>query len=140
VPIRFDCPSCGRHLSFKLAIFGTLFCVALITGASVFAISRKQSEPIAEKTQPDSAPSREAETDKASSGDAAISLSAEALYKKASPAVVRIDARDSEFNLISGSGFVVSEDGLIATNYTSSKAPSPRWLYSGMARSIGSRA
>jgi tetratricopeptide (TPR) repeat protein len=45
------------------------------------------------------------------------SLSAEVLFKKASPGVVRIDARDSGSHLIQGSGFLVSEDGLVATNY-----------------------
>jgi tetratricopeptide (TPR) repeat protein len=44
-------------------------------------------------------------------------LSPEEIFKAASPAVVRIDVRDRESKLIGqGSGFLISEDGLIATN------------------------
>ena len=46
------------------------------------------------------------------------SLSADEVFAKASPAVVRVEVRDSQFRLIGqGSGFLVSEDGLIATNH-----------------------
>jgi S1-C subfamily serine protease/cytochrome c-type biogenesis protein CcmH/NrfG len=44
-------------------------------------------------------------------------LSAEALFKQASPAVVRIDVRDGDSDRGFGSGFLISEDGLVATNY-----------------------
>jgi tetratricopeptide (TPR) repeat protein len=45
-------------------------------------------------------------------------LSADALFEKASPAVLRVEVLDQDFSLIGqGSGFLVSEDGLIATNY-----------------------
>lgn len=45
-------------------------------------------------------------------------LSADALFKRASPAVVRVEVRDRELkSQTQGSGFFVSEDGLIVTNY-----------------------
>jgi hypothetical protein len=47
-----------------------------------------------------------------------LSLSADEVFAKASPAVVRVEVHDSQFQLIGqGSGFLVSEDGLIATNH-----------------------
>jgi|GEM_PF-2713273 len=52
------------------------------------------------------------------SGDRAKELSADALFKKASPAVVRVEVRDGELKpTAEGSGFFVSDDGLIVTNY-----------------------
>lgn len=45
-------------------------------------------------------------------------LSAEAIFADASLAVVRVEVRDQAFKLIGeGSGFLVTEDGLVATNY-----------------------
>jgi tetratricopeptide (TPR) repeat protein len=45
-------------------------------------------------------------------------LSAEAIFKQASPAVVRVEVRDRDSKVIGqGSGFLVSEDGLVATNH-----------------------
>ncbi|MCZ6652959.1 MAG: tetratricopeptide repeat protein [Planctomycetota bacterium] len=48
----------------------------------------------------------------------AQSPSAAAIFAKASPAVVRVEVRDSDFRLVGqGSGFLISEDGLIVTNH-----------------------
>jgi tetratricopeptide (TPR) repeat protein len=45
-------------------------------------------------------------------------LPAEELFAKASPAVVGVEVRDRTFKLIGqGSGFLVSEDGVVATNH-----------------------
>lgn len=67
-------------------------------------------------------------------------LSAEAIFAAASPAVVRVEVRDRTFNLIGlGSGFVVSTDGLVATNQhviQNAYLPLSRFL---MARSTPSR-
>ena len=50
--------------------------------------------------------------------DARAALSAEELFKRASPAVVRIVVRDEKFKEIGlGSGFFVSSDGILVTNY-----------------------
>jgi len=47
-----------------------------------------------------------------------LELSARELFEKASPAVVRIEVRDRRSKLVAqGSGFFVSDDGLIVTNY-----------------------
>ncbi|MCX5685448.1 MAG: trypsin-like peptidase domain-containing protein [Planctomycetota bacterium] len=47
-----------------------------------------------------------------------MALSAEELFKRASPAVVRIIVRDEKFKEIGlGSGFFVSSDGILVTNY-----------------------
>ena len=49
---------------------------------------------------------------------AAAPLPPERLFAQASPAVVRVELRDSRFRLIGeGSGFLVSEDGLVVTNH-----------------------
>jgi S1-C subfamily serine protease len=45
------------------------------------------------------------------------SLSAEAVFKKASPAVVLVEVRLSDSRIRQGSGFLVTADGMIATNY-----------------------
>src|SRR5262249_49099501 len=77
-----------------------------------------QRAPLAESSRPDRVTPQEGDTNNPDAGKSAISLSAESLFKKASPAVVRIEVRDANNSKLgSGSGFVVSKEGLVATNY-----------------------
>ena len=55
---------------------------------------------------------------KDASGGKRASLTAEQLFAQAAPAVVLVTVRDTTFRLIGqGSGFFVSQDGLLATNH-----------------------
>jgi tetratricopeptide (TPR) repeat protein len=161
MPIRFDCPSCGRRLFFPAvhggkvalcpgcrtpvqlpalkqsgavlactsekeepfarneakrrinkrhvaAVIATFFCVVLATGTVVFAISTNRRTD---------RPGNETETDEFSASTPGTPVSAEVLFRKASPAVVRVDVRDNSSHKIQGSGFLISEDGLVVTNY-----------------------
>lgn len=55
---------------------------------------------------------------KSVSTEAPKEMTAEQLYEKMSPAVVRVEVRDHEFKLIGqGSGFFASQDGLVVTNH-----------------------
>jgi hypothetical protein len=75
-----------------------------------------QALPVAHPEEPKRLPRQEVKI--APSEASGVALSAENLFKKASPAVVRVElyGRDSRLAKL-GSGFVVSEDGLIATNF-----------------------
>jgi len=112
------------HLSLsKLSaiMWAVLFSVGLGSGLSFFIANKTVSQTSAESAPPKAvepsvipSPSESARTPADSSPRES---SAKAIFADSSPAIVRVEVLDRGFNVIGhGSGFLVSEDGLIATN------------------------
>lgn len=81
------------------------------TGASVATGATVATNPAAAPVPGTPAPAPAAEA-------LAVRLSADTLYTRTAPAVVRIEVRDEKFKGLSrGTGFFVSADGLLVTNH-----------------------
>jgi hypothetical protein len=110
-------PKAVQPLVQVVLVGGVIFCCAVITWIASLTAQRGAGQQLPPK---EAAPAE-------SGGDGVAAqitsrsggtLSASELFTKASPSVVRIDVADRAGRPLSrGSGFIVSEDGLIATNH-----------------------
>lgn len=100
-----------KRPTLSLALIVSMILVAKFTMIGYAA-------PLQRSNQQTPTDSQQTDEDRAAHARQPAVPSAENVFSKASPAVVRIEVRDREFRLIGqGSGFFLSADGLIATNH-----------------------
>ncbi len=92
----------GIWISKRVAVVGSSVMLFLFVAVAVWAISKATHSPAPHGAEP-APPS---------------ALTADAIFSQASPAVVQLVIQDQdEHTIASGSGFLISTKGLIATNY-----------------------
>jgi S1-C subfamily serine protease/Flp pilus assembly protein TadD len=83
----------------------------IVQSSSIFLPKAAQGSSGVAGAPADTVPNFEDQSTKSSS------MTAEQLFARVSPSVLRVVARDGKFQISLGSGFFVSENGLLVTNY-----------------------
>lgn len=108
-----------RYAGLKAAAIGTGGVLMLVAGGFWVGSKAFTHGPEAASASVSHAPAIALQTVKSNpaSTQPAAPASPDELFASRSPAVVRVIAHDSSFNVKLGSGFFISKDGLLVTNY-----------------------